>query len=211
MPVDYRLKKDEIVYQRELYSKSLITRTFRDFLDRLALEALKNSEKILDVGCGEGLLLEKIVRIKKNVLVCGIDLSPENIEICLAHNLPAILADAKRLPFADGAFDTCIMTEVIQYLEEAKPQEVIREIARVLKTNGQLFIMFPNDRNYKVARLLTFKLKEAFYNDGHLRQWGPKDIIDLLQETSFSIYKNFSVPIKGWYFSLNHIVIGIKK
>ena len=148
---------------------------------------------------------------KKDALAYGVDLSRENVQICLAHNLPAILADAKRLPFADGMFDACIMTEVIEHLEEGVPQEVIREIARVLKTNGQLFIMFPNDRNYKVARLLTFKLREAFYSAGHRRQWGPKDIIDLLQETSFSIYKSFSVPIKSWHFSLNHIVIGIKK
>ena len=97
MPVDHRLKKDEIVYQRDLYSKSFITKTFRDFLDQKALKILKDSKSILEVGCGEGLLLEKIVRIKKDALVCGVDLSPENVDICLSHDLPAILANGKSI------------------------------------------------------------------------------------------------------------------
>lgn len=210
MPVDHRLAKDGLMYQREVYSKSMLTRILRDFLDNLALKAIKDSKTVLDIGCGEGLLLEKIIAAKKEASVYGIDLNPENVEICLAHSLPAILADAKKLPFADRTFDTCIMTEVIEHLEQGQPQDVIREIARVLKEGGQLFLMFPNDRNYKISRLLTFKFKKAFYDAGHTRQWEPEDAADLLQQMSFFIHRSLSVPINVWQFSLNHIIIGIK-
>ena len=68
MPVDHRLAKDDVRYQREFYSRSALTRVFRDFLDNLALEAIRDSKSILDIGCGEGLLLEKIIATKKRRL-----------------------------------------------------------------------------------------------------------------------------------------------
>lgn len=208
MPVGNNL--EEVIYQRELHSRSRISRGFRNFLCRLALEALDGAKKILDAGCGEGLLLEKIAAEKKGGLACGVDLNAENVKICLLHNLTAVLADAGRLPFADGVFDGCVMTEVIEHLEEGRPRAVVGEIARVLRPGGRLFLMFPNDRNYKIARILALKFKEAFYDAGHIRQWAPKEALALLRESSFVPDKSFSVPVDIWPFSLHHIVIATK-
>jgi len=209
MPVGNNL--NQTIYQREIHNKSRISRAFRNFLCRLALGAIEDAKKILDIGCGEGLLLEQIIAHQRDSLVCGIDLNLENARICLSHRLPVILADAGKLPFADGVFDVCMMTEVIEHLEEGKPQDAIREITRILKRGGKLFLMFPNDKNYKVARMLTLKLKEAFYNPGHIKQWTPRDAVSLLQENLFFVSKSFSVPINIWPLSLHHILIGIRK
>lgn len=210
MPVDHRISGDKILYQRDIYAKSALTRRFRDYLDSIALGALKGRPCVLDIGCGEGILLEKIGQFCSDVSAQGIDLCRENIEICRSHKLSAFLADACKLPFADGVFDACVMTEVIEHLEDGQAQCVIGEAYRVLSKGGIIIVMFPKDRNYRIARLLTCKFREAFYDMGHERQWTPEAAERCIRGASFTIKRSFSVPVNFWPLALNHIVIGIK-
>jgi len=63
MPVNYNCANNckEKLYQREQYQKGGITKLYWDYRDRVIVEQIRGNH-ILDIGCGEGITLEKIIR-----------------------------------------------------------------------------------------------------------------------------------------------------
>jgi hypothetical protein len=83
----------------------------------------------------------------------------------------------------------------------------ISEIYRILKAFRKLIILFPNDRTFKIARILAGKFKEAYYDPGHLRQWTPRDIKYLMNEHGFRILKRKSIPFFVWPINLHNVIV----
>lgn len=108
---------------------------------RLILSALRGalpsfSGVILDVGCGhkpyQRLLLSPPSRATRYI---GLDLA-ENI-----YDQPDITWDGRRIPLDDASVDSCLLTEVLEHCPDGG--EVLREIHRVLKPGGFLFVTVP--------------------------------------------------------------------
>jgi hypothetical protein len=57
-----------------------------------------------------------------------------------------------------------------------------------------------------LSRLLFLKLKEAFYDPGHVRQWQPKEMRELLRKKGFRVNRFFSLPFLFWPISLYHLI-----
>ncbi len=116
-----------------------LDRTTRVVLARLDAQA---GERILDVGCGTGLLLERLRRGVPDARLAGVDPVPEMLT--LAHRrLPASavdlrLAAAERLPFDDGSFDAVVSASVFHYVR--RPVAALSEMRRVLRPGGRLVI-----------------------------------------------------------------------
>lgn len=210
MPVGCNLSKKKVIYQREQYEKGGIGRLYWDYRDRVIFENIqKDAKVILDAGCGEGITLEQLCNMYTDKVIKGIDINRENIAICKRCNLPAAEGDILNLDIQNESIDCCILSEVIEHLEHH--DMALIEIRRILKKGGRLIIVFPNDFVFKIARLLTFKFKEAFYNPGHLRQWTPWTMRHLLNEIGFKIIKQESIPFNFWMVSLHHLVVARKE
>ena len=128
------------------------------------------NRRILDIGCGRGgfaVWLAQQPATPKEVVGC--DFSPAAVskarEYALASALSGIrweVADIQSLAqFADGEFDTVSSTETIEHVPD--PPLAVRQLARVLKPGGRLFLTTPNYfglsglyRAYCVARGRTF-------------------------------------------------------
>ena len=209
MPVNHKIPNGDVIYQREQYAGSRITRKYWNYRDRQVFAFIKPEYKrIIDIGCGEGLTLEKVIRNFPNRMVLGVDLSAENITICREHGLPVIHSSIYGLSLENSSFDCCIFLEVIEHLDE--PERAIAEIHRLLRSGGRVIILFPNDLLFMIARLLTFKFKEAFYDPGHVRQWTPKGLAKLLIDSGFKIVAQESLPFVFWPTSLHHLVVADK-
>ncbi len=135
------------------YSHAGKLRLRDQLMDALGLEG---SERVLDVGCGTGLLAIAVAkRLNKSGRVTGIDTwDPQR----LSHNsMEAARENAKRegigdkvryenwnpekLPYPDGHFDAIVSSLVLHTLpEEADRTQALREIARVLKPGGRVRI-----------------------------------------------------------------------
>ncbi|MGB8478148.1 MAG: class I SAM-dependent methyltransferase [Acidobacteriaceae bacterium] len=115
----------------------------------------RGDEQLLDVGCGHGMMLLAAAKQLKTGRAIGIDVwsqadqADNNPESTLANaHLENVAdrveiqnADARSLPFPDNSFDVVVSSFVIHNLNQAADREqVIREIARVLKPGGQLAI-----------------------------------------------------------------------
>ncbi len=205
MPVDYRMEENDVLYQRDQYQKGGVGRRYWDYRDEVTISHINHEQRILDIGCGEGITLERLRRRFPDRHILGLDLLAENVAICKNHGLPIVQGDVYDLAFADGAFDCCLFMEVIEHL--ARPERALAEIHRVLKTGGLLLIVFPNDLMWVLARLATLKIKEAFYDPGHVRQWSPRSIRDEVVEHGFEIIKQISLPFRCWPLSLHHLAV----
>ena len=122
--------------------------TFTEFL----AETLgpKPGNRILDVGCGEGLAEVVIGRLHISQLrLVGIDLAPSKVAAArqetIAHNqrVGFAAADACRLPFKDGVFDSIYCVAVLQHIDEV--DTAVREFARVTAPRGRVLAVEPDN------------------------------------------------------------------
>ncbi len=204
MPVDTGLNKEGMIYQRDQYAKGGLGVRYWDYRDNHAFQYVIGND-ILDAGCGEGITLEKLVKLFPEKRVVGIDTEPENLEICLRHKLPVQEGSLYSLPFDDESFDTVLFSEVIEHLD--MPEKALSEIFRVLRPGGRIIIIFPNDRTFMLARLAMGMVREAFYDPGHVRQWTPREIRSALSTIGFKTVAARSIPFLCWPVCLHHICV----
>jgi SAM-dependent methyltransferase len=207
MPVDVGLNKDGMIYQRDQYAKGGIGVRYWDYRDDVAFRYV-TGDVIVDVGCGEGITLEKLLKTFPGKNIRGVDAEAENIEICTAHKLPVIAGDVYQLPFEDDIVDCILFSEVIEHLDQ--PERALSEIRRVLRPGGRVIIIFPNDFMFKISRIMTGMIKEAFYDPGHVKQWTPGTIRKSLGSLGFSVITGHSLPFVCWPICLHHVVIAEK-
>jgi len=102
-----------------------------EFRHRAALELIENGT-VLDVGCGDGLLLSLLK--EKGVTAEGIDISEEAVKRCVERGFTARTYDPNApFPFPDDAFDTVVMLDVLEHVYA--PEELLREAKRVARTH----------------------------------------------------------------------------
>jgi ubiquinone/menaquinone biosynthesis C-methylase UbiE len=195
--------------QREQYGKGGIGRWYWDFRDRRTLSYIGDEKNIMDVGCGEGITLQKLLREFPDRNVVGIDYSPEKVSTCEQHQLPARQGNACGLEFADQSMDCCLFLEVVEHLLD--PLNALHEIHRVLRVGGLLLLIFPNDFIFKVARLGCGKFKEAFTPSGHVRQWTPAEMRRTLEGVGFGIQEVACLPFYFWRCSLHCLMVARRK
>jgi SAM-dependent methyltransferase len=115
--------------------------------ERLALSLLEDvltpEACVLDVGCGNGIFLERIRRHLPNAQLSGIDYSQYQVEHSAHPSLHLKQADlTKGIPFGDAVFDVVYAAEIIEHLLD--PDLLLSEIHRVLRPSGTLVLSTPN-------------------------------------------------------------------
>ena len=210
MPVNEKQTSGEVLYQRQIYDKGGVSRLYWDYKDKILLSNITQSdETIYDIGCGEGILLEKICKIAPHSKVTGIDYLMENVSICNIAGLPAEQGDLYSLNVPSDSVDIVYFIEVIEHLLD--PEKALREIIRVLKPGGKLVVLFPNDAFFAFDRFITFKFKELNYDPGHVKQWTHAELNRTLDNLGMQNVKSLSIPFVFWGVSLHGMSVSIKK
>jgi ubiquinone/menaquinone biosynthesis C-methylase UbiE len=121
-----------------------LTRVFkpREVMWKNAFEsfALMPGEKILDVGCGSGIWLDRL-RQQFGVDGVGVDLSPNSLKEAVSassEDIAFIGGDISYLPLQDGFFDVVFSLDVLEHVVEQ--DRCLREMVRVLKPGGRLLL-----------------------------------------------------------------------
>jgi len=111
--------------------------TTRTVLDMLPTDRL--GERLLEIGSGSGAIAEGLLTARPGLAITATDLDPVMVDAAARRleNNPHVTvqsADATRLPFADGAFDSVVSCLMLHHVIEW--EAAVAEIARVLKPGG---------------------------------------------------------------------------
>ncbi|MBU1695212.1 MAG: methionine biosynthesis protein MetW [Verrucomicrobia bacterium] len=101
--------------------------------------------RVLDMGCGDGTLLERLAREKK-ASVRGVELSEDNVRACIGRGLSVRHGNIEEglADYRDGAFDFVILSQTLAYLDA--PARVVKEMLRV---GGAAIISFDNAGHWR--------------------------------------------------------------
>ncbi|MCS7281752.1 MAG: class I SAM-dependent methyltransferase [Anaerolineae bacterium] len=123
-------------YRREHPGWRPATHVYRDLMAR----HLGPGTRVLDLGCGRGGILEELR--PRAGWAAGVDPDWASLAEHRMPDFPRAGARAESLPFPDGAFDLVCCSWVLEHLP--KPEEALREVARVLKLGGHFIFLTPN-------------------------------------------------------------------
>ena len=150
--------------------------------------------KLLDVGCGGGLLAEEFARM--GFEVTGIDPAPETIETARTHasasglSIEYEIGSGEALPYPEGAFDLVTCCDVLEHVENV--DRVIAEIARVLRPGG-LFFYDTINRTF-ISKLTMIKFMQewpstAVLAEPNVHVWErfikPQELLSILHRHGF--------------------------
>jgi SAM-dependent methyltransferase len=149
-------------------------RMIRRYLERVSKES-----RILDAGCGEGVLVEEYH--SKGFQIEGIDLNYESEHV--RHG------DLRKLPYPDQTFDLVLLLDVFEHFEFSDQAKVLTEIHRVLRPNGTLLATIPNIAHFN-SRCMMFLFGRLDRSDSELNHPGERPYFenrDILKRYSFEI------------------------
>ena len=172
-------------------------------LGRDALSATDAS--VLDLGCGEGVLIKKIEETHPNIKVFGSDIEP-NIEL-LKKSVKAEIsvADINDLPYPDKQFNAIFCLDVLEHIRDLQKPAI--EIARILKDEGVLIISEPTESAiYKFGRWILKGTFSAIEGPAASPHWhNAKTIENFMTNHGFELDIKRKIPNLP-FFSLFHIM-----
>ena len=159
-------------------------------------DLIENNTRVLDVGCGDGTLMESL-KDNKKIDIRGIEILKDNVQKCIGKGLTVIEGDAEKdlSQFPDGSFDFVILSQTLQAF--LNPEKVISELLRVGK---KAIVTIPNFGYWKVRLHLLIKgtmpvtrtLPDEWYNTPNLHMCTIKDFFNFCENRKINLYKSIA-------------------
>jgi 2-polyprenyl-3-methyl-5-hydroxy-6-metoxy-1,4-benzoquinol methylase len=136
---------------------------------------------VLDVGCGEGVLVQRWAERLGDGRVVGIDLEEESIQAgWLEHAAPNLeyrVMEAENLPFADSEFELASAIEVLEHVPD--PEHTVSEMARC--ASRHLLVSVPHEPLWRMLNMARGAYWAALGNTpGHLNHWSRRSFLAML-------------------------------
>jgi len=164
---------------------------------KVIADLLPNNTRVLDVGCGDGSLMNLLVK-EKNIEVRGLELEKQNVQECIYKGLPVIQGNAETelYQFPNQSFDYVVLSQTLQAFYS--PDKVLRELLRIGKS---VIVSIPNFGYWKVRTSLLFfgkmpmtkTLPNSWYNTPNLHMCTIKDLFNYCDEQNIKIKKVIGV------------------
>jgi methionine biosynthesis protein MetW len=157
--------------------------------------------KVLDVGCGDGELLEMLAR-DKNIDGRGVEISQRNVNLCVARGLSVIQGDADTdlIYYPDKSFDFTILAQTIQATH--RPHEVLDQLLRI---GERAIVSLPNFGYWRMRSQLFFKgtmpvtrdLPYTWYDTPNIHFCTIRDFVNLCDEVGAKVEKAVALDGNG--------------
>jgi ubiquinone/menaquinone biosynthesis C-methylase UbiE len=180
------LHSKKIIDQNYVSSNLLIRLVLNRLLNNIAgLLNKTNSASLLtlDIGCGEGHLIEHLKLQRLVGRYVGVDLNPEKVNYAATYHpvCKYLVADVGSLAFKSNTFDCILAAEMLEHLPN--PGQALREIKRVAKPGAYFIISVPYEPFFRWGNLLRGK----YWNRGgrtpsHMNFWTRSEFKKMLSQ-----------------------------
>jgi len=160
---------------------------------KIIANLLPGQSRVLDVGCGDGTLIEALIK-QKNIDARGIELEENKVKQCISKGLSVIQGNAETelSQFPDKAFDFVVLSQTLQAFYQ--PENVLNELLRIGK---KVIISIPNFGYWQVRTSLLFfgkmpvtkSLPDSWYNTANLHMCSIKDFYQFCDKKKIKMDK----------------------
>ncbi len=160
-------------------------------------ELIEKEKKVLDVGCGDGTLME-FLKNNKKTNIRGLEISKSKVQECIAKGLTVIEGNAEKdlAQFPDKSFDYVVLSQTLQAF--LNPELVINELLRVGK---KAIVTIPNFGYWRVRLHLLLKgtmpitktLPDEWYNTPNIHMCSIKDFSHFVKSRDIKIFKSLAI------------------
>ncbi len=168
---------------------------------KIIADLVSPGARVLDLGCGDGLLLDYLIR-HKQVQGFGVEISHEGVHACIAQGLPVYHGDIDQglSDHHEDSFDYVILSHTLQTVH--RPRFVMREMLRVGK---KIIISFPNFGHWGARVSLaiggrmprTPMLPHDWFNTPNIRMCTILDFQDLCRSMDIRILREIPLAATG--------------
>ena len=145
-------------------------------------------KKVLDLGCGEGFVINKLSKFYSYLEITGVDIDTKALDLARNLNPRAkfIECDINNFQCEKKSFELVMLIEVLEHMK--KPDEILRIVKNI--TSKYALISIPHEPLFRISNFLRCKNFFRLGNDPeHLQNWSKGQFLRLLEKNGFKILK----------------------
>jgi methionine biosynthesis protein MetW len=168
---------------------------------QLIADMIAPKSRVLDVGCGDGTLLDHLVHAK-GVDGRGVEISQAGVNACVSHGLSVIQgnADTDLKDYPSDAFDYIVLSQTLQATR--KPHQVLKQLVRI---GRHAIVSFPNFGHWRVRWQLltrgrmpvTDSMPLQWFNTPNIHFCTIRDFLGLCDELGIVVERGLAISRSG--------------
>ena len=180
---------------------------------KLIESLIDNNSNILDIGCGEGQLLNQLEK-NINAKVKGIEINSDLARKAIAEGYNVVQGNAEEdlNQYSNQSFDYVILSQTLQAM--MKPKDILLELLRI---GSKAIVSFPNFGHWKIRLQLlvsgkmpvTESLPYTWYDTPNIHFFTIKDFLNLCNDMNIIVEKSIGLTSKGKQFDISDSLTGV--